>query len=345
MSQYSSSLKMKESMQEELIDMQEEQRPRPGNPEWEKLPPEDKKLAILLSMRAPLSSRAIAAFLDYLVILTPIMLLSGSDYLNHDSRFLLPLIFGLFYFGLANSRFFSGQTLGKKAFGIRVISLKPEDNALFPYPGLRASLLRYIVLYGLMTVGAEAFENVYRYLDLAAAPILLNLHMLPLMILGCANLMIAVCDPFHFALHDRAARTMVLRPTSESDFRYIEDEQEHFRPLIAKGWPKARLGLISGVILGSVLWFAGIPAAGQVTQLESLRFRIEKRWPVRFSSIQTDGNQLLVSLIPLDRELDAQTGPITEEYLQKAITDFYAAEFPGQSIDLKATILGADIRK
>ncbi|MDD2943389.1 MAG: RDD family protein [bacterium] len=332
---------MKESLQDELIDMQEEQRPRPGNPTWEKLHPEEKKLAILLSMRAPLSTRAIAAFLDYLVILTPVMLLSGTNYLNYDSRFLLPLIFGAFYFGLANSRFFNGQTLGKKAFGIRVISLKPEDNALFPYPGLRASLLRYIVLYGLMTVGAEAFENVYRYLDIAAPPILLNLHMLPLMILGCANLLTAICDPFHFSLHDRAARTMVVRPTSETDFRYIEDEQEHFRTLVSKGWPKARLGLISGFILGAVLWFAGIPAAGQVTQLESLRFRIERRWPVRFSSIQSDGEQMLVSLIPLDPTTDSPS----DNQLVEAISNFYMEEFPGESINLKATILRADNSK
>lgn len=230
---------------------------------------------------ASLPSRALAALIDY-IVLTAFFVLAVRLIPNPDYSFLASLLTGLIYFSLVHSSLTKGQSLGKKAFGLRVLRCDGSDE-LFLTPTQAA--FRYLNSLGWVILLTEAPPIIFRLTGTIASPAVLEAHMLLVMSYFICNIACLIADPRHRAIHDLFAKTCVIRGEP------VRIDRESIRS------PRRTIGIAAGLAIAVCLWLFGLSPDPSVQALSSHRYELENRFPVRLVAVSFPPEELSLDLL------------------------------------------------
>ncbi len=258
---------------------------------------------------APMLSRMLAAFIDYLV-LTSLSIFTMRFIENPDLLFVPNFIVGALYLGIGSSWITGGQTLGKKAFGIKVLGASAVRSS--PYLGLLQSIWRYFCLVGFIVILSDVPAMVYRRLGFVGEPMLLEFHMWIALVYSITGVTLVLLSGTHRGLHDLLARTVVVKGPISSP----EDGHRACKAIPAVSPLKSPL-LISPVVgaaFGTLLWLHGIETNQQVHGLVSHRFDLEHRFPIRIQGIVRERDYvILVAEVSPSYSLSVRPPPESNE--------------------------------
>jgi uncharacterized RDD family membrane protein YckC len=243
--------------------------------------------------------RTLAALIDY-VLLQAIMFACTRNAPDSDLVYYLALGMGALYLTAGNSCVMNGQTLGKKVFGLRVLSV-PFDRET-PYLSLSRSFYRYLGLYGGIVLLKEVPSLIFRANGAVASIYLLDSYMLPALIYPIALFVSILIHPWQRGLHDGLASSIVVRSSLEpprgfSDLTY------------ALGKQKSLIVAAIGIILGSIFWALSVVHPPQIRSIYEQRFALEKMLPIRLYRVDLDaeGPHLhVISITTTDTKLLAK---------------------------------------
>ncbi len=250
---------------------------------------------------APLPARILAAAIDYLVVSA---LLFGSMHLvsYSDWQFLIPLFCGVLYFGAGNSEVTGGQTLGKKAFGLRVISACEEKRSDFSniYLSLSQSILRYFLSFGSLVLLAEIPPLLYRASASQLPSSVLEAHMFVAMAYFIANAGFAVAHPLHKAIHDVFTPSLVVRGQPRENHALLLSGISTKMSFIRGAIPIAL-----AVLLAFGLWRIGGVHSPASASVNELRYQIESRFPFRLLSVTESKDGIEIQGLVFENDKDA----------------------------------------
>ncbi|MCB0343507.1 MAG: RDD family protein [Bdellovibrionales bacterium] len=281
---------------------------------------------------AGIPARVLAMLIDYLVVAAATLLV-GKLSAYSDAAYLITFFVMALYFSSGNSSVLEGQTLGKRTFGLRVVSCK--DDRL--YPNFSEGFWRFFLAYGAIILGAETPTMIYRSSALVASPKLLELHMLFVMFLLFANCVSVIFRSDRRALHDVFCSTIVVRGSGE--FAYD-----------AKPRPISRSVLLPatvGAVFALLLWLPSVTHNPQVTAVQRSRYLLENRTPLRLVGASTAGDKLLIHLVyaglavTSDGGDDASVPADIEQAVTQAV-DLIQEANPEQLADIKSVSTEVD---
>ncbi|MCB0358807.1 MAG: RDD family protein [Bdellovibrionales bacterium] len=244
---------------------------------------------------AELPARFLAALIDYFVV-SAFLLLGSKLLVYNDAMFLGTLLIGGLYFTLGASRLFDGQTLGKRLFGIRVVSARGERLQLLP---LSPAFLRYLLLFGFPILAAEIPPYFYRLFQISAAPAVLELHMLVVMLYTAVNGALLIVDPLHRGIHDRVAGTCVVRnfdPLDEVPFEL---------PRTSLSDRFTVLTIVGALAAGFGLWLPAAVHSPSAALIARNQYVIEGQLPVQIARVAEERDALRLDLIVTTTTSDA----------------------------------------
>jgi uncharacterized RDD family membrane protein YckC len=236
-------------------------------------------IASTSSGASTLPARAIAAFVDYLVIFALCKALSSIN-LGYDFEFLLPLMVGAFYFSIGNSQVTLGQTLGKKAFGLKVISIDSPNQCL----SIGASLIRFLFLYGLIILTAEVPKLIFRHFSISASPVLLELNMLIALCYFLSNIGLLILGVNHRGFHDLVCKSQVMRN--------IEINEADSKNKLTGNSNSAILGIVIGALFSFVVWNFGLSEDEDINHILADKYVIENQLPLRIIHVERQNQTL-----------------------------------------------------
>lgn len=256
---------------------------------------------------APHTSRLLAAFVDYLLlsILIPFVAYKFGDDL---SRFLCTIALAALYYGVGNSEVMSGQTLGKRVFGLRVL-----DNNTLKAPELSKSITRFALSFGLIMTLAELPSIVYRKFAVLSSAHLIEAH------LGFALFYTLLCLFFFIAqktrrsFHDVLTKTSVIRASKNTS-------SEALKKLIDKvsNDKKRRLAsTLVAFVLALILYQGGFSNDPEINNIKAAKYYIEAKLPIRIALADKKDDVLLIYLSVLEEDIsnkDSKNIEITEKF-------------------------------
>ena len=263
---------------------------------------------------ASMPGRALAALVDYVVIISTGTALRGF-FPTYNYEFLFDFLIGALYFSIGNSALVNGRTLGKRVFGVSVISRSSSTNQT-SYLSMRSAFVRYFFSIGVLILGAELPPLYFRHFAVVAAPYLLELNMLGVLAYFLANVMHMALDPEHLALHDRLLNSIVVRNTGERNSSEKKAAANSLSSYSMTSSGLHRIGIGLGLALALAFWSFGISGKNAATTAETHRFLLEHEFPIRITQIRStvtaSGTNLMISgvVIPSERNLsnpDPQT--------------------------------------
>lgn len=240
-------------------------------------------------MPAPMLSRMLAVFVDYLV-LTSLSILGMRFVDNPDLLFVPNFILAALYLGVGSSRVTAGQTLGKKAFGIRVVSAVPLSGG--PYISVGRALLRFFCLCGAIICLSDIPPNIYRQISLAADPRLLELHMWIALTFTFTGVALVLLLPSHRGLHDLIAKTIVVRGPQDMPAGAGKEAIDGAAGQKAFFSPALTAPAI-GAAFGTLLWLHGVEIEPEMLRLVSHRYQLEHDLPIRVQGIRKADDKAL----------------------------------------------------
>ena len=263
--------------------------------------------AEIINLPASLPGRALAALVDYVVIISAGTAVRGF-FPTYNYEFLFDFLIGALYFSIGNSALVSGRTLGKRVFGVSVIEQRSntEQNS---YLSIRSAFVRYFFSIGVLILGAELPPLYFRHFAVVAAPYLLELNMLGVLAYFLANIMHMALDPEHLALHDRLLNSIVVRNTAERNTAEKQTVANSLRSYSITSSRLQKIGIGLGIALALAFWSFGISGKDSATSVEAHRFLLEHEFPIRITQIQStataSGTNLGISgvVIPSERNL------------------------------------------
>ncbi len=247
----------------------------------------------IMPLPAQPAGRAIAAFVDYLVLMALLMFFSGYIF-SFDYEFLWSLILGCCYFGIGNSEILGGQTLGKRAFGIRVVGPNGPIS-------LAKSFLRYTVAFGLPLLLVGIPPLLLRSSAVVAAPSLTELNMLAVLVYSIWNFSAILVRKSRRAMHDVFSSTMVVqvtKPEDKHDFSLL------FKPdgVFADSPKQATwISIALGFVFGSVLWWYSVQQPVLVESIHRNRFQIEQQFGIRILSLSARSDGIVIDIAALSQ--------------------------------------------
>jgi uncharacterized RDD family membrane protein YckC len=245
---------------------------------------------------APNLSRTIALILDFFLLTTCVMILGFQGWVDFDYSFLASIAWGLLYFGIGNSSTFNGQTLGKKAFGIKVVSAKP--NSLGQEINISEGLLRYMLSFGILILLSEVPKIFFREYSVVAFPIYLEFNMFLGMLIFFFSVACVLIKKDRRALHDLLLGTVVIScpkniPTEEMasalKSEIIPPSKEEFKK-------ENGLCFLVSFLMASLFWFLSINHSPSFSNVAKYQYVIENDYPVRFLNIQETKEVISMSL-------------------------------------------------
>lgn len=222
---------------------------------------------------APHTSRLLAAFVDYLLLLILIPLVAYK-FNNELLRFLATLLVGGAYYGIGNSEIMRGQTLGKKVFGLRVVDIKSAETLKFP-----KSVLRFLLSFGLIIALAELPSTIYRKLGLLSSAYLIEAHLGLALLYTTLSLFFFLLLMRRSALHDIFCKTLVLRAASNCS-------KEALSELLTKTPAKRSrelAALVLGTALASFLFLGGFSSDHEINQIKGAKYYLEQGLPIKIA--------------------------------------------------------------
>lgn len=269
---------------------------------------------------APLPARLLAALIDYLVLNA---LLFGSAHLfdYSDWQFVIPLICGALYLGVGNSEVTRGQTLGKKAFGLRVISLSEKKNDFekqhSAYLSLSRSVTRYLLSFGALILLAEVPPLIYRIQAVEQAVWIMELHMLCAMAVFTTLIALAVAHPLHRSFHDLFTHSLVVRGTPQSGQRILLPSHSQRVSSL-----RIALPLVLALLLAFGLWRIAALHSPASAAIMKYRYAIEARFPFRLLSVTESAESMEIQGLVLNtdkeeaKKISLQVGDFLSERLK-----------------------------
>jgi uncharacterized RDD family membrane protein YckC len=196
-----------------------------------------------------------------------------------------------------------GQTIGKRAFGLRVMTMQGETVLL----SVTRAFFRYFFYLGCIVLMTEIPPILYRHAAYGAQPELLDAHMLIVLSYFCANFISLLLSRNHRALHDVLTGTVVLRASlvpsrAELDHFLAAPQLVYPMPAFMRRCP---FHVALGVIIGSLIWSFGSTSSPELRQLSSVRYQLEHDMPIRIVSASTDPNELQIQALLLDSPASA----------------------------------------
>lgn len=263
-----------------------------------------------------LASRALAVFVDYIVLMA--VCLGMHSFLGFsDSIWVAAFFLGLIYFSIGNSFITSGQTIGKKAFGLRVVSTSSLEQVRYIH--LKESFIRYLSSYGLLILLAELPPIVFRYFAVAAPVYQLEFPMLIAVSYFLANVGYLLFHPIQSSIHDSVSRSMVLRiedvsrVPSDAEFRLQQGNTSFF------SFQKPRYGVIIGILLASVLWALSLSYSDKESLILSKRFTLEHALDIRLLEVSETTSGLSFDIHIEDSQNDETDASIAQNFAKELI--------------------------
>ncbi|MCB0323082.1 MAG: RDD family protein [Bdellovibrionales bacterium] len=263
---------------------------------------------------APPTSRALALLVDYFTVSAAYFFLASHTAYS-DWQFLVPLSIGTLYFSVGYSSVTGGRTLGKRVFGLKVLSYRPATGAMDEI-SLQRSFFRYGCGLGALILLAELPPLVYRLYAIVASSLLLEAHMLLAMIWFFVDIAFALFHPLGRSLHDCLVGTWVARLPGE-----LDPEAAHVLKA-STALSKSRIGaaVVAGIGTAFVLWSLGRVHDGSLGRLPEQRYRLEQSFPLRIVSLEPQADrQLAIHALLLAEAPEPRT-------LAQALGDFIATE-------------------
>jgi len=245
---------------------------------------------------ATLPSRLLAAGLDYVVSVAIFVLL---NHLNPtpDLSFLFSLLGGLLYFGVVHSQITRGQSLGKRAFGLRVVRV---NGPIFLRPA--EACLRYLFTMGLIILVAELPPIFFRAGSVVAGPTLLEAHMLLVMLYFFLDVWLWISSPAHRSLHDRLSGSLVLRgeaiPT-RADIELIL-KQTVLHPNLLSRLSRTYIALPICFAAALFFWSLGFSSSQELKNIAAHRYELEHNFPIRILSLSRRDASISLEALLLD---------------------------------------------
>lgn len=271
----------------------------------------------LIAEGAPLSARALAVFVDYLLI-NALISLTGHLTESADDGLLLAMLLSALYYTIGNSALLGGSTIGKRLFGLRVCSIKGPQVRLLT---LSESIIRYLSCFGAILLLAEIPERIFRAYAVVSTPYLLEAPMLLALVYLIGNACSVMLQPKRRGFHDFLAGSIVVRGKLQS----IADTRTLLTPPCVSLLPKLLRApstpLFLGLAIGSSLWIAGLLHPPEVQQIAANRFYIEHEFPVRIISLNSRPGALEIFLLPPLASSSNQSPRETVERLGKFLID------------------------
>ncbi|MCC6221058.1 MAG: RDD family protein [Deltaproteobacteria bacterium] len=246
--------------------------------------------AIELAGAAP---RLLAAIVDYLVLSAFLSLISRVANI-FDWGFVLTLLITGLYFTLGHSRLVSGQTLGKRCFGLRVVNANTDSReAIFLSAG--QALIRFFLTYGALILVAEVPPIAFRKLEIVAPPALLELHVLVVLSYLFSNIACALFSKTHQGIHDELVDSLVLRTKSETTDENIREFTKSLlnNDCLRQTSLNRLLAILGGCFVAILLWLAGTILPADLRSFYSRRYEFENNFPIRTMNILSSGNNTL----------------------------------------------------
>ena len=273
---------------------------------------------------APFSARALAAFVDSLMIQALLIpcstLLPSGEYL-----FLLTIAICFFYFGIGNSIITSGSTLGKKAFGLSVRHSQSNDFLSIPQSMLRCSFHTVLPLLFI-----EIPPMLYRSASVEGSPLFLDSPMLLVLCYTIWNFTLPIVSGRGRAGHDFVASSVVMRKgqatVSATSTRKIES---YFHPR----------HFIVSLVVGVLFWSLSVSNRENVTALHRIRYSIEHDLAIRIISIQGSNDALFIQLYLNDEKKSSELEKLANEFCR---TISARIEFPNPFTLLRLELFSAN---
>lgn len=222
---------------------------------------------------APHTSRLLAAFVDYLLLLILVPLVAYQ--FNHELlRFLATLLVGGSYYGIGNSEIMRGQTLGKKVFGLQVIDIESAKTLQFS-----RSILRFLLSFGLIITLAELPSIIYRKLGFSSSVYLIEAHLGLALLYTTLSLFSFLLLNRRSALHDLFCKTLVLRASNDCSKQALAE-------LLAKTPTKRSRQLVAlalGILLASLLFIGGFSSDKEINQIKGAKYYLEQGLPIKIA--------------------------------------------------------------
>ena len=238
---------------------------------------------------SPVLSRLVAAFIDYVLLLALLFLSRNLSAASPLLRFLSIFLSSAGYYSLCHSFIGRGQTLGKKAFGLRVIREGTDGRThLSPIE----AFVRFLGIFGALILLAEIPPLLYRSTAFSGSVYLIEFHMLLAMMLVFSNLGLLFFDPLRRGLHDFILPTRVVMSP-----KTLEE-----RSLAQSAIETKRLSPILGIACLAALcfWGFGLSALGELRGLQEVRYTLEKRFEVELVSFSRSGDKLRLTIFQAD---------------------------------------------
>lgn len=250
-------------------------------------------------------SRVLAALFDYFIVFFSTSYTSYYANIPYDYTVIIPISFGLFYFGIGNSRISNGRTLGKLLFGLQTratTAFRTTEPSLNSFPTqnadhlltVRASMLRYLFLYGFLYLSLGAPDAIYRAWSVHGEVWLLRLHILIIGAYFSASIIFFLFSPLHQAFHDLISNSIVVPKSMGPEFNVLLQTKVKKRYF--------GFALLGGTVLSALSFLQSIDSQNEVVQFVSHRFQLENAFPIRISSQGIRGNNLIVVAIVISNE-------------------------------------------
>ncbi len=257
---------------------------------------------------ASVPSRALAALVDY-IVLTAGFVLAVRLVPHPDYSFTASFLTSLVYFAIVHSDLTQGQSLGKRAFGLRVVRVD-GSGPLYLTPA--GAALRYCHFLGWVLLATEIPPLYYRSIGLVASPAALDAHMLFVMSYFFTNIAMLAATPAHRALHDYLSGSLVVRGDGIPDAASIRELLDLAGDRSDGARQRLRMAVAGAVAVAGGLWFFGLTSDARISTIASRRFEIEHRFPVRLVSLSFVSDGLKLEMLRLEAA-DADPKPLAEE--------------------------------
>ncbi len=281
------------------------------------------------AVSSPFFGRLLAAFIDYLTV-SALVIFFSRWVKNPDWQAAPAFSAALVYFTIGNSVLTGGQTLGKKVFGLQVIS-KQQRGPLF-LPLWRAAL-RYIASFGVYVLGAEVPYAYYRAHSITGSPLVLEFHMLILLVYACTNFSYLLFEPQRRGLHDLLSGSRVVR--AQKLLGTISDGE---LPVCIKAAPlkmvrrNSFFAHLAGTTTGGLLWALSVFHANAVVDVQGQRFKLEHDFSLRITSIALVEKHLQIECVLLPGKPRDESG-IAKEIGQKLLDEHLVGAADVSEID------------
>jgi uncharacterized RDD family membrane protein YckC len=268
---------------------------------------------------APNLSRTIALILDFFILTACVMILGFQGWVDFDYSFVASIVWGLLYFGIGNSSTFHGQTLGKKAFGIKVVSAK--TSTLGQEINLSEGFLRYFLSFGILILLSEVPKIFFRKYSIVAFPVYLEFNMFLAMLIFFFSIACVLIKKDRRALHDLLLGTIVITCPKNTPTEEITSALKSEIIILPKEESRKENGLcfLFSFMMASLFWFLSINHSPSFSNVAKYQYFIEHNYPVRFLNMQETKEiiSITLALVSTDQHSKKLSELIGNELLKK----------------------------